>query len=100
LLLPLASALIAVWMLLRRGKQSKKVIAAEWLVAGLLMAYFLDHVLFPPVARVRREYYQGKDQFAWVSQLGARDEKTRREAVLALCEMLKASRTSVRWWIV
>jgi hypothetical protein len=70
-------------------------------IAVILAIPLLACILFPPVERAHREYYHGKDQFQWASQLAADDVASRHEAIAALCEIVRTSTHLVtRWWIV
>jgi hypothetical protein len=54
-----------------------------------LITIALVLVSVPPVARLPREYYQGKDQFEWAALLQSGDLPDRDQAITALCEILK-----------
>lgn len=104
LLLPSASVLILVWMWARGKKQLKVTVAIQSIFAGVLVGCFLTYFYYhirPPVAHVSRHYYHGKDEFEWSSQLQSSDQKLRREAILALCAIAKAtSSEGTRAWIL
>jgi hypothetical protein len=88
------------WVLAHRRSQARLLTAIELTVLILVMLLVAGHYLLPATARAHREYYQGKDQFQWVEQLTSGDAAAKSEAVAALCEILKSSKTSVRWYIV
>lgn len=87
--------LFLMWLCLRRRSLIRYGIAV--LLAGLMLVA----LLFPSVERAHREYYQGHDQFWWVSQLRVGDKAARNEAILALSDILRSSKyTPTRCWIV
>ena len=104
MLLPFAIAMvILVWMIIRRGNQSRPALIAQRVVIGLLIGVFVLLLLLPSVERTHREYYKGKDQFQWLAQLRSGDKPARHEAILALGEILKAAKSSqaamTRYWV-
>ena len=60
----------------------------------------LSAALFPPVARVNRAYYEGKDQFEWLAQLKEQDPEKQQEAIDAMCVILQEGKLGGRdpWW--
>ncbi len=88
----LVSAGLFAWIVAYRKQQSKRASAAQCVVFVVIFAGGVLGGLFPPVARMSREYYAGKDQFEWIKLLHSPDESTRNEALVALCEMLQSSR--------
>jgi hypothetical protein len=63
--------------------------AIQMWVTFLLLIYLLAAWMFLPVARIPREYYEGKDQFEWAGILRSADGQTRERAITALCDLLK-----------
>jgi hypothetical protein len=96
----LPAGLIFLWLLWRAHKQRKQTNIILGAVLGLFIIMSFVGWCLPPIAKVHSEYYQGKDQFEWASDLASPDARTRHEAMLALCEILKSSKSTVRLWIV
>jgi hypothetical protein len=98
LIIIVASAVVTstLW---HRKRVATWLTVVELLFAGIALGA-LAWVLSEPVATARREYYRGRDQFEWASELKASESERRHQAVVALCELLKSSHSGVRWWCV
>src|SRR5262249_48602204 len=100
-LAPLVAVAVAVWLLVRQRGRPGPYSRIERIAIVALLVLFLLLLVFRPVARAPREYFQGRDQFEWVTGLHSPDMQTRRQALTALCTILKTSRSpSLQSWIV
>src|SRR6266849_3588041 len=65
----------------------------------LFSCAILISALIPPVARVHRAFYEGKDQFEWLAQLKDEGPGKQQEAIAALCVILqKGDLHNDPWW--
>jgi hypothetical protein len=77
-----------------RGYLRDRRLSLIGLLATIAAVSVVIGSLLPVTARIPRDHYRGKDQFEWADGLQSGDEAARKEAIVALCEIL--TRPTVR----
>lgn len=85
--LPVFGFVVVILIVQAFRRRKLTILDAATLTAILTVAIF--SVAFPPIARLPREHFGGRDQVEWAKLAKSEDPATRDAAVDALCEILK-----------
>ena len=97
-LVAVALAVFLTWRAFRSRTQSRQAFWINVLCVAACLSVLFGLLSMPTRARVNRAYYNGKDQFQWLTQLQDGNDADRQEAVVALCDILRNGKLRDPGW--